>query len=571
MNFSLFRRLCAFAYTLILLLFIGLGFCYTNETNAYFRENSITFNDYWKVDGKIITFPYSNNTEFTINNTLPVVYGDQLLILRCYYEDFTAMIDGNEILESRETKLFGVPTTVGKKEIWIPLYSDYSGKDISIRINMQSSIYGSEITEAFITTRSAYGISQLKKNVPSVVLFILFTVTGIIELFISGFFIVKRTHLIRKLTFEALFYAGAFSIISAQWIINETRLPFIIFGYMTGFSVLTIISFLLMPLLFFELTRALFYRIGKVDNIIDGILALSIAVSCLLAVRGVFDWGFLVYIAHAIDAIVMILVGYYSYASIKKEKKFCSRSGIAIANGTFLLIAGIALIQYIDNVDYNYILLIVVDLMIYVMVQIGLIYRRIGLNVKEEKEFAQAKIFAFTDELTKLSNRRHFYNIIDDYEKDKLPANLTYVAIDVNRLKYYNDTYGHEAGDELLIGTAECLRNVFLSSSTAVISRMGGDEFAVLIIASPTELKNRLDVLRLSLKKWKGKYIDGISVAIGYANTSAYPDESIDGLSKIADKNMYDDKMNYYKESGFERRSSTSSSTCTEETDGKLD
>ncbi|AOZ96995.1 GGDEF domain-containing protein [Butyrivibrio hungatei] len=559
MDFNFVRRLIAFAYTLLLLLFIGLGFCYTNETNDYFRENSMIFNDYWKVDGKIITFPYSNNNEFTISNTLPLVYGDQLLIIRCYYEDFTAIINGEEIVESRPTTLFGISTNVGKKEIWIPLRNDYTNKEVSVRIKMQSSIYGSELTEAFITTRSAYGISQLKKNVPSVVLFVLFTVTGIIELFISAYFIVKRASLIRKLTFEALFYAGCFSIISAQWIINETRLPFIIFGYMTGFSVLNIISFLLMPLLFFELTRALFYRVGKIDNAIDGILALSIAVSCLLAVKGVIDWGNLVYIAHAIDAIVMILVGYYSYASIRKEKKFCSRTGIALANGIFMVIAGIALIQYIDNVDYNYILLIIVGLMIFIMVQVGLIYRRIGLNVKEEKEFAQAKIFAFTDELTKLSNRRHFYKIIDDYEKDKLPANLTFIAIDVNRLKYYNDTYGHEAGDELLLGTAECLRNAFSSSSTAVISRMGGDEFAVLLIAAPAELKNRLSALRLSLKKWKGKYIDGISVAIGYAVSSAYPDESIDELSKIADKEMYNDKLQFYKSSGLERRSSSKS------------
>ena len=231
MNYGLMRRIIGFTYTLIILLFIGLGFCYSNETNSYYRENASRFDDYWTVDGKIITFPYSNHEEFTMSNTLPTVYGDQILVLRCYYDDYVVAIDGKEILESRPNKLFGVETNVGKKEIWVPLSSDYSGKTISIKLNMQKALYGSELTESFLTTRSGYGITQMKSNVPSIVLFVLFTVTGICEVIVSAFFILKRAHLIRKLSFEALFYAGWFSIVSAQWIINETRVPFIIFGY----------------------------------------------------------------------------------------------------------------------------------------------------------------------------------------------------------------------------------------------------------------------------------------------------------------------------------------------------
>ncbi len=556
MNYGLMRRIIGFAYTLIILLFIGLGFCYSNETNSYYRENASRFDDYWTVDGKIITFPYSNHEEFTMSNTLPTVYGDQILVLRCYYEHFTVSIDGTEILEDRSNKLFGHETNVGKKEIWIPLSADFSGKTISIKLNMQKALYGSELKEGFITTRSGYGIMQMKDNVPSIVLFVLFTVTGICEVIVSAFFILKRAHLIRKLSFEALFYAGWFSIVSAQWIINETRVPFIIFGYMTGFSVLTIISFLLMPLLFFSLARSIFLRLGTIDRAVDVFMIITILISCSLAISGVLQWGTLVYIAHFLDIIAMIMVGYYSYSSIKKEHKLNARTGIALANGLFILIAAYALFMYIDNIGQSYFFLIIIDLMLYVMVHVGLVYRRIGLNVKEEKEFSQAKIFAFTDELTKLGNRRHFYTMIEDYEKNKLPNNLTYIAIDVNKLKYVNDNIGHEAGDELLVGTAQCIKNAFSSSPTSTISRMGGDEFAVLLIASKNEVDTRIENMKIMLKKWKGKYIDGITVAVGCAAVYENPDLSINEISQIADKRMYEDKAAYYKATGEDRRTS---------------
>ena len=550
MEWAFWRRIIAFVYTLILLLFIGIGFCYSNDTSDEYRENSVLFSDYWKVDGKIITFPYKNDAPFTMTNTLPTVYGDQFFVLRCYYDTFTVRVNGEVILENRDNTFFGVRTTVGQKEIWIPLKASYSGADISIDITMQKSLYGSEITEGFITTRSAYGINALKANVLAVILFVVFTITGILEIFISGFYIAKRAYLIRKLSFEALFYAGMFSIISAQWIINDTRLPAIIFGHMTGFSILNIIAFLLMPLLFFELTRAVFLRVRKVDNAIDGVLALMVVVSCVLATVGIIDWGSVVYVAHVIDVVVIIVVSYYSFNSLKANHKLNIRTGIALANGAFILVAAIALIRYIQSVDNNYLVLIVIDLMIYVMVQVGLIYRRIGLNVKEEKEFAQAKVYAFTDELTNLGNRRHFDGVMEDYEKHKLPPDLTYVAIDVNGLKEVNDTKGHEAGDELLIGTAECLKRAFYNSNTAIIARMGGDEFAVLFLAGPAEINRRLNNFKYYLSKYRGKYINGISVAIGYTTVGENPELSLVDIGNIADERMYKDKNDYYLKIG---------------------
>jgi len=555
MDLGFVRRIIAFVYITLMLLFITLGFGYSNDSGSYYRENSMYFSEYWRVDDKVITFPYSNENEIILTNTLPVVYGDQLLVIRAFYEDFTAYIDGVEVTESRDNTLFNISTDVGKKEIWIPLEHDYSGHEISVKVKLQNALYRNEISEAYITTRSAYGINSLISNAPTMFLFVLFIVTGLLEIVVSSFYILRRAHLIRKLTFEALFYAGAFSIAAALWIINESRIPFIIFGHMTGFSVLTIIAFVLMPIFFFEMAKCLFLRVSKMDNLLEAIVLISALAGCFLSVLGVIEWSMVVYIAHALDLTVMIVVGYYSFTSIKEEQKFNARTSIAVANGVFILLSGITLVQYINNVEANYLLIFVIDLMVYIMVQVGLIYRRIGLSVKEEKEFAQAKIFAYTDELTKLGNRRHFTAVIEDYEKHRLPADLTYIAIDVNQLKYYNDNMGHDAGDELLRGTADCLLKSFGKSSTAIISRMGGDEFAILILATSIEVERRLENFKLNLSKWKGKYVNGISVAIGTAVVKEFKNCTIEEIAKVADDRMYEDKNNYYKANGLERRS----------------
>ncbi len=484
MEWEFIRRIIALGFCIAIVFMTGLGFCYTNEYNNEYAENSVYFSDNWIVDDSIVFMPYDNQDGFTIENILPEVYGDQILVMRCYYTDFIVYVDGQKIIESKDYNLFGHSTDVGKKEIWIPLKHEYSYKIISVTMNLQEGLYNSELTEAFITTRSGYVVRQMEQHALSIVMFVVFTVTGIFEMIISVYFILRRSNIIRKLTFEALFYAGAFSVITGQWIINDTRVPFILCGHMTGFSILNLVAFLLMPLSFFELSRAINLRISKMDNILDGLLAMTVMISLLLCSTGVMDWSVLLYIAHVLDVAVIITVAYYSYMGLKEEQKKSDRGYIALANGIFILLALIALIRYIDNNSSNYTLIVIIDFMIYIMAQVGLIYRRIGLKVHEEEEFAAAKVAAYTDELTGLANRRVFYSVIDDFEKHKYPKDLTIISLDVNRLKYYNDNMGHEAGDELLVGAAECMRKAFSSSSTAVICRMGGDEFFITLLSS---------------------------------------------------------------------------------------
>lgn len=547
------KRLAATIYGILMAFIIVVSFGYSNQDPANFNENFIQFDNGWKNDGVEITFPYEEDAEFTIENTLPTVYGDQYLVLKCYYEDISVYIDGIQVYRSLNNTLFGNSSNVGKKEAHILMKPEYSGKQVRAVITLQKSLYGAELYDCYITTRSGYGIITLKKEMPSIALFVILTFSGITEMLVALHFILRKSLILRRLSFEAIFYSGAFSLMSGIWLVCETRLPLIIWGNNTGFAILEIVTFLLMPLTFLELIRAVNFRVSKQDNIFDGIIAISIAGSFILCLFGVVQWGNLVVFGHIIDVAMIFIAAYYSYTSLKEEKRKSERKLIAAGNCIFLFVCSIALAMYINNVDSRYNIIVIIGLLVYISTQLSLIYRRLGLKVEEEAELVQVKELAYTDELTKLTNRRFFYEEVQSFEDRNLFPDTTVVYFDLNRLKYYNDTMGHHAGDEL-IKAADCITKAFGDNSTTIISRMGGDEFVALFIASQQELDKRLEQFYKYTSEWKGEYVSEVSVSVGIAIAHDYPDATVYDLCKYADDKMYYAKKEYYSKAGIDRR-----------------
>ncbi|WP_328465855.1 GGDEF domain-containing protein [Actinoplanes sp. NBC_00393] len=90
---------------------------------------------------------------------------------------------------------------------------------------------------------------------------------------------------------------------------------------------------------------------------------------------------------------------------------------------------------------------------------------------------ARLHTMAFTDGLTGLANRALFLERLEDALRRG--DSRVGVLIDLDDIKPVNDTYGHAAGDAVLMRTAERLR--LSAGSAGVTARLGGDEFAVLI------------------------------------------------------------------------------------------
>ena len=159
------------------------------------------------------------------------------------------------------------------------------------------------------------------------------------------------------------------------------------------------------------------------------------------------------------------------------------------------------------------------------------------------------KRYAYYDQMTGLQNRRAYNEKLEQL-KEKMPDSLCVIMADINGLKEANDTLGHEAGDELITGSARCLSESF--AMTDMIYRLGGDEFAVIVEGNEEDVLRSLDKLSGLSRKWKGRFVDGISISCGYATNKEYSD--LDLIITTADQRMYESKSRYYLETGKDRR-----------------
>jgi diguanylate cyclase (GGDEF)-like protein len=180
----------------------------------------------------------------------------------------------------------------------------------------------------------------------------------------------------------------------------------------------------------------------------------------------------------------------------------------------------------------------------YLMVEyqpyIILILRDVTRQKENEREIT---FLAYHDPLTRLPNRRYFYDKLETAIDDARVNGdrLAVVLIDLDYFKEINDKYGHKAGDEVLVQVAKIIRRTINGQGTA--ARLGGDEFVFFLHSVPsvrmvqdtiTKLQSELAQAKLSHKEEPVRL--GLSIGASF-----YPEhgEDRDTLLNHADKAMY--------------------------------
>lgn len=172
---------------------------------------------------------------------------------------------------------------------------------------------------------------------------------------------------------------------------------------------------------------------------------------------------------------------------------------------------------------------------------------------RRSRELQDSIMLSETDGLTGLRNRYSMDKYLAEMLLKEMPDNLSIIMVDINGLKTVNDTLGHDAGDELIKGAAECLNSVFANIDRTY--RIGGDEFIVILGCSKSEINPMILELEKKVSEWKGTKVDSLSVSIGTSSRQEYPEMYIQELLKAADDSMYQRKKEYYNLTGKNRRS----------------
>jgi len=151
---------------------------------------------------------------------------------------------------------------------------------------------------------------------------------------------------------------------------------------------------------------------------------------------------------------------------------------------------------------------------------------------------------SMTDQLTSIANRKRFDQVIN-HEMNEAVENKTPLCLllaDIDHFKNFNDTYGHQTGDQVLRLVAHTLKTNVKGRDLA--ARYGGEEFAIVL--PQTSLENALKLAeqirravytKELVKKTTGESLGRITISIGVAVYR--PDEAVDAFIHRADTCLY--------------------------------
>ncbi|MDY6387788.1 MAG: diguanylate cyclase [Fibrobacter sp.] len=155
---------------------------------------------------------------------------------------------------------------------------------------------------------------------------------------------------------------------------------------------------------------------------------------------------------------------------------------------------------------------------------------------------------ATTDALTGLENRLAFDELLKNIAmEDSDAGNWTMVLMDVNGLKYANDTFGHQAGDVLIVAAGKSIKKAYGLHGNCF--RIGGDEFAVVTKAPLDSLFLLYSSLQRNIEEYNKDALYHLSIAVGESRLRSDSGirKSISDWKMEADLNMYRDKVRYHK------------------------
>ncbi len=232
--------------------------------------------------------------------------------------------------------------------------------------------------------------------------------------------------------------------------------------------------------------------------------------------------------------------------------------GVPIINDNKLQSVFIALIEMHDNFTNNFSLFLDGDLTIFSVAFHQLVdaINRLTTQERIKQMNRQLEQTSVTDALTGLYNRQGFVKTIrEEMAKHSADRNVTVTVmyIDLDNFKFYNDTFGHDIGDALLVSFAEIFKQITQNRGYAI--RYGGDEFVIVITDSSEEegvriaksIYAKLDETNGFAERLKQKMGSDfvippekrVSCSIGIATADEFTVDKINEAMKHADDALY--------------------------------
>ncbi|OUP81283.1 hypothetical protein B5F07_18170 [Lachnoclostridium sp. An169] len=476
-----------------------------------------------------------NTFSETCTYHVPVgVYSSPVLAVEPFSNTVQVALDGREIFsyeDSEKEKGFNI--------LWIPLPDDAAGKLLTVTCSSASR--NSIEPLIMLGDQNALFINYLGDNFISALVGSASVLMGIILCAASFLLYLKN----RGISQAALFYLGIFILLTGIWILTDSDILQFITGRTASTTLVSFLAFMFMPYFFLLFFQRILEKSPRPLRILGMLMLVNAA---FVTVCYLFRILILYATLLGSHLLLVVVMGFILKISFTEFRRRQSQELKKILIGIGLLLAGVlaALAAfYIDVAGRWYPICYSVGILFFILCLTSAALDNTYRRMSEHASLKAYKKIAYTDVMTGMNNRSAFTR----YEKDHiLPAASACLVFDINNLKHTNDTFGHLAGDELIIEAAQCITETFHSAGKCF--RTGGDEFVVILEnIQPDGLRRKLQDMKALLDEKNKSRSPALNLAYG-CNYADITGRSVREMFEKADREMYDMKKRMKQEEG---------------------
>lgn len=419
----------------------------------------------------------------------------------------------------------------------VAIDKNYSGSKLTIKYTAADRVQIRSIPIISITDMNKSYVNYIHNNLIKISMAVILIFTGIVLII---FEVIQRNY---AKSYVKMFILALCSISAGVWILSLIRFmnifgfPLYLTYWLEYISLFLTVSF---ATYYFSYTDGISSTIKKGFRYSARFQIIFILIASILNLSSLVSFHAILPLYHVFIIAGIIIIACMYIKRIRKP-----HISEIVITGAIVIVLLVTLMDfygyYFVNSEYtfsNSIMSYLVIILISILVA-DYIHSFVKMYT-DEVQLISLENMAYTDAITKLANRnkceKYFHEI-----NEKSIGKFEIIMFDINGLKYVNDTFGHQYGDELIENFAKALKNVFVYDDIFV-GRMGGDEFVAIIeedkIEKTQEYLDNLNkyteyINESNIYKYTIKYSYGISICDRTRNNDIWK-----SFSK-ADSSMY--------------------------------
>ncbi len=485
----------------------------------------------------------SKGDEITMQRTLPEEWGLTEGALRFHIrQSAVSMYIDNEVFYEYGYDRMAQNKTVGSGFQFIDFPNEYQGKTLKIHLVLSEDMAFTSLDSVRVYEwKDAYRVLMTENRIP-LFLGCFLTIFGLVIT------VITIVALAFSLKYIRAFCISLFALLMGLWTLCYYNVILIFSIPLHAVSLLEYLTLYLAPIpliiYMWEDVRNLKQKSFKI--LYRVLSAVHIAATAWMLGLHTMDIVHCAATLKYMQALIVCNLAYFIFIEIKNLKYHRMIDRLFLVG---MLVIGACVIydlteycsnRYFGRTIFSMRGMTSIGVVIFIFILICVFYLNLTQKMMKEKERDFLIKSAYTDELTRIHNRRYCMEYMNRIEEAG-GLHHTVICFDLNNLKVVNDTYGHAQGDILIKSAAEVIAQTF--QGCGIVARVGGDEFiAILETAAQEKIMELAEQFEENIKKKNQEIKDlNMSIAYGYACCNA-GESHIEKIYQIADNRMYEKK-----------------------------